>query len=136
MTDSKAACPTPVVHALLICDYVMTDSLGKNTVIGTFTNIGVKKDFPATHGPLGIFLMLGDMAGRYSISISFHRVQDDHQLAKFDLGAESKDRHAIIPVGLNVLPGLVFPNPGKYVVKVIANGEFLHDRVFEVRKVE
>src|SRR5215470_801514 len=111
--------PTPVVYAVLICDYTIRDGeTGKVSVVGIFDQIRAV-EFPAFHPGLFVYVNMADAEGEYTMGLellhsgSMKRIGYGEQIVTYSdrlVGAEL----------VFDLRGLVFDEPGQYEFRVRA----------------
>ena len=115
----------PKVKAFVICDQVIRSTDGKYSIIGIFRRIHAPS-FPVFHARFGLYMMLGELSGKYDFVLQFVDPQDGTVLGRAELkGVEHKSALEDFESGIN-LPGLQFMRPGTYEVHLISNGELLH----------
>ncbi|CAG0967301.1 hypothetical protein PLCT2_01126 [Planctomycetaceae bacterium] len=116
---------SPKVKAFLICDQVIRSTDGKYTIVGVFRRVHAPQ-FPVFHARFGLYLMLGELNGKYDFTIQFMDPSDGQTLGRADLkGVEYRTPLDDFETGLN-LPGLQFPRAGVFEVHLLCNGELLH----------
>lgn len=116
---------TPKVKAFLICDQVIRSTDGKYTIVGVFRRVHAPQ-FPVFHARFGLYLMLGELNGKYDFTIQFIDPGDGTVLGRADMkGVEYRNPLDDFETGLN-LPGLQFPRAGTFEVHLLVNGELLH----------
>jgi hypothetical protein len=120
---------TPAVLAMVFCDQVIRDEQTKKiTLVGCFTTI-LANAFPATHRNLGLYVALTDGEGDYTGHLRFTLEETGQEL----MTAEGKFRLAdpLQIAELNfTIPALPLPQPGKYRLEFLCDGEPLMSRVF------
>jgi len=126
----------PSIHAFLVCDTIIIDSLtGKKSIIGAFTHLWAKT-FPCQHPQVGVYFSLTDAEGQYSFEIQLVYLNKDQVIGKGSLPPiDIHDRLASHDFGVNI-PYLVFPGPGKYEFRLFANGNFITQKDFLVIQQE
>jgi len=126
----------PIIHAFLVCDTIIIDSLtGKKSIIGAFTHLWAKT-FPCQHPQVGVYFSLTDAEGKYSFDIQLIYLDKDQMVGKGSLPPiEIQNRLATHDFGVNI-PYLVFPGPGKYEFRLYADGNFITQKDFQVIQQE
>lgn len=126
----------PIVHAFLVCDTIIIDSLtGKKSIIGAFTHLWAKT-FPCQHPQVGVYFSLTDAEGKYGFDIQLVYLDKDQMVGKGSLPSiEIENRLATHDFGVNI-PYLVFPGPGKYEFRLYADGNFITQKDFQVIQQE
>ncbi len=115
----------PKVKAFLICDQVIRSTDGKYTIVGVFRRVHAPQ-FPVFHARFGLYLMLGELNGKYDFTIKFIDPADGNELGRADMkGIEYRNPLDDFETGLN-LPGLQFTRAGTFEVHLVVNGELLH----------
>jgi len=122
----------PSIHAFLVCDTIIIDSLtGKKSIIGAFTHLWAKT-FPCQHPQVGVYFSLTDAEGKYAFEIQLVYLDKDQMVGKGSLPPiEIHNRLATHDFGVNI-PYLVFPGPGKYEFRLYADGNFITQKDFQV----
>jgi hypothetical protein len=125
----------PNLQFSVLCDDVRQENNGKFILIGLFEAINAKK-FPATHHTLfvvnkwckgqGTFVQKIRIVNPKDKAIIF---QTDDQA--FELG--DIDRHHVLVSRFN---SLVFPEPGKYWLEVLLDGELVINYLMMLKEVQ
>jgi hypothetical protein len=127
--------PTPVVHAVLICDYTIRDGeTGKVSVVGIFDRI-FAADFPALHPGVFVYVNMADVEGEYTIGLELLRSDTMKRLGYGEQGVTYTDRLAGAELVFD-LRQLIFEEPGKYEFRVYANGAHIGGKPFNVVQVK
>ncbi|MBK9975968.1 MAG: hypothetical protein IPP14_14440 [Planctomycetes bacterium] len=125
----------PKVKAFLICDQVIRSTDGKYSIIGVFKRVHAPR-FPVFHARFGVYLMLGEMNGKYDFSIEFHDPTEGRMMGRAELrGIEHFKPLEDFETGIN-LPGLEFQHEGTLEVHVKVNNDLLHVDTLQAIKVE
>jgi hypothetical protein len=125
--------PMPKYLAMLICDYVLRDAETQNkSLIGVFNRINAAT-FPVRHDRLHVFVALTNGHGSYTSSLRVRRSTGDVVLT-LDGTIEMQDPLAVAELNFQIR-GLVIPEPGRYVVEFLCDGEVLVDRLFDAAKI-
>ncbi|MDD4183280.1 MAG: hypothetical protein PHT53_05625 [Candidatus Omnitrophica bacterium] len=113
----------PVIKALLVCDYIITDrNGGKNSLIGIFENINCKT-FPHIHGNLGVYVNFSDALGDYEFKLELIDLSNNEAIGHSNpIKTNFNDTVESFNLAF-LLSGLKFDHPGKYLFKLSANGE-------------
>ncbi|RMH09445.1 MAG: hypothetical protein D6704_01225 [Nitrospirae bacterium] len=122
----------PSIHAFLVCDTVIVDSLtGKKSLIGTFTHLWAPR-FPCQHHQMGVYFCLTDAEGVYRFELQLVYLDRDQVIGKVTLSPiEISSRLETKDIGINI-PSLVFPGPGRYEFRLYADGQFIAQKDFDV----
>lgn len=127
--------PTPMPVAFIICDQVIRDSCsGKWTSVGIFDRIFCAGPFPAIQHQIGIYFRITDAVGEYSLVLDVGRLTPNgyETSTKTDgLTMRIKDRTIQADFGIN-LQGVAFPEPGRYQLRLLANGDLIGDWALHV----
>lgn len=131
--------PRPLLLALLVCDQVIKEAgSSKWSVVGIFDQIVVDSKFPVVHPSLAIYCRLTEAEGSYTISIDIGRLTEaGHEvIGHIDgLQLEARDRTRTGDFGI-ITRNLVFPEPGRYYIRLLASGELLGEYPLLVRRRE
>ena len=103
----------PSIHAFLVCDTIIIDSLtGKKSIIGAFTHLWAKT-FPCQHPQVGVYFSLTDAEGKYSFDIHLVYLDKDQMVGKGSLPPiEIQNRLATHDFGRQHSPISSFPDRG------------------------
>jgi hypothetical protein len=91
---------TPKVKAFLICDQVIRSTDMKYSIIGVFRRVHAPQ-FPVFHARFGLYMMLGELNGKYDFTIQFIDPTDGTVLGRLADGANAacllfnRKRHAV-----------------------------------------
>lgn len=125
----------PKVKAFLICDQVIRSTDGKYSIIGVFKRVHAPQ-FPVFHARFGVYMMMGELNGRYDLGIEFVEPVEGQTLGRAELrGIEHHKPLEDFETGIN-LPGLQFTKEGVFEVHLKVNGELLHVDTLQAVKVE
>ncbi len=126
--------PKPKCLAMLLCDYVILDAETKNkSLIGIFNTINASK-FPVRHDRMHIFISLTNGHGDYAAGLKLRNSRGEEVLS-LDGKVSMKDPLAVAEINFK-LRGLVVPEPGRYFVEFLCDGEVLIDRHFDAMKLQ
>jgi hypothetical protein len=123
----------PSVQAFLVCDYVICEvGTNKKTIVGTFTDIA-SSSFPCFMPQIGLYFCVTDAGGSYHFEVELMFLNTGAKIGggKIPEVIEIKDRLAITDVGVT-LKNLVFPGPGRYEFRLLANGQVIALKDFMV----
>ena len=114
----------PDLQFSIVCDSIRREDNGKMMFIGIFEVIGAK-NFPAKHRELFIANRWIKGAGKFTektrvINLKTNKVVVETKEVTFEL-KNIEAAHTVISKFLNI----VFPEPGRYQVEVLLNGELL-----------
>jgi hypothetical protein len=122
---------TPVVYAVLICDYTIRDGeTGKVSVVGIFDRIHVS-DFPAFHPGLFVYVNIADAEGDYTMGLELLRSDTMKRVGYGEQRVSYADRLAGAELIFD-LRGLIFDEAGRYEFRVYANGTHIGGKPFHV----
>jgi hypothetical protein len=112
----------PDLQFSIVCDNIRREDNGKMMFIGIFEVIGAKK-FPAKHHELFIANRWIKGAGTFKEKTRIVNLKDNKPIFETkEVDFELKNieaAHTVISKFINI----VFPEPGKYQVEVLLNGE-------------
>jgi hypothetical protein len=127
--------PLPLPLAMVICDTIWKDSgSGKATLLGLFSEIGAK-EFPATHGNMGVHIALTDAQGTVPVRLQLLDVDEEEEpLYRAETELAFPNPREIINWNIHIRD-VVFPAAGEYRLQLFARGEFLMERRLMVKQV-
>jgi len=127
--------PLPVVHGMLICDLVLKEAgTNKHSAIGIFTDV-YASSFPMTLNPLAVYICLGDAEGQYELAVELGNLERNEVLGRLGgLRFEARDRLASHDFGIRFV-NTVFPRPGTYEFRLLADGRPLGSKTLRVRQL-
>ncbi|MDD3905984.1 MAG: hypothetical protein PHS46_05580 [Candidatus Omnitrophica bacterium] len=114
----------PNLQFSVMCDDVRREDNGKFILVGLFEAINAKK-FPATHPTLFLANRWSKGSGSFTQKIRIMNPKDNSIIFQTDeqvFELSDIDRHHTLVSRFN---NLVFPNPGKYWVEVLLDGELV-----------
>jgi hypothetical protein len=122
---------TTSIEYMHICDYAFQAN-GKHSMIGVFERIN-SFNFPAAHPYMAVAIKLRDQAHRkFQVSVMVAKPNGD-KIAELQAEiATTDDGSAYMDVNLI---NLQFPEPGRYLVKVLSAGETLISQSLVVAKM-
>jgi len=127
--------PKPSVKAILTCDQIIHEHLtNKKSLIGIFEDIHLLQ-FPATHPRIGVYVNLTGAHGKYCLEVRLI-TPDGQQIGPIktpEVEIDSPLRTCEFALQAQNIP---FQQPGTYEVQILANGEFLATKSFNVKKAE
>jgi hypothetical protein len=121
----------PIARGLFVCDRVEVDRKRKNVSLINCYNALHVGQFPSGPREFAIFAALTGGFGRVNMRIMVSRLTDNLLVYSRDLSVDYVDRVEEVRFILR-LEGVVFPNPGQYVVELLADGEWLAQTVINV----
>jgi hypothetical protein len=121
------------VEYLHVCDYAFADHSGKPCIIGIFDRI-FAQHFPAQHPMM-------------ALAMRFRGNAHEVLRLKIELGRPNGDVVATLQGDITLGPdgsgfmqmnlaGTIFPEPGRYTVKVLSGGESLHTHSLHLQKAQ
>ncbi len=127
--------PTPIVKAILTCDQIIHEHLtNKKSLIGVFEDIHLLR-FPSTHPRIGVYVNLTGAHGKYTLEVRLI-TPDGQQIGPIktpEVEIDSPLRTCEFALQAHNIP---FQQPGTYEVQILANGEFLATKSFNVKQVQ
>jgi hypothetical protein len=126
----------PHVCAFLVCDHVWQDPhTGKWTLLGVFDTLWASRE-PITHGPFAVYLNLTNMRGEYNLALRLLRASDELVCAEKGAAAPYVVADPLArTVVVALLEGFTVPTLGKYLLRLLANGEAVQDVVLMARRI-
>lgn len=116
----------PKLHALLLSDHIYRDEgSGKYVIAGTFHHVNVGA-FPTTLAKsVGVFVCVSGFEGDVDVNLDFVDAESGEALIRsHSLGFRCDD--PTLPVEFAVeIPPLPLPRPGRYAMRLAANGTVL-----------
>lgn len=121
---------TPVVLSMLACDHIWRDpSSGKWDLLGVFEWLHAPRA-PLTEVALEVYAQLTNLHGAYLFQLAVVRAQDEQELARYALGARVNADDPLRRLQLGFcLTRLTLPGFGKYLLRLLHDGQALHDLV-------
>lgn len=125
----------PVVKAFLVCDYVIHEQeTNKKSCIGIFHQIHGAK-FPCRHGQLSIYANITEAEGKYVFDLLLVNLADGKVIGTGSTPElDVPDRLQTAELAF-ALQNVVFPQPGKYEFRLIANKELIAQKEVSVLPV-
>jgi hypothetical protein len=119
---------------MLLCDYLIRDAETQNkSLIGIFNRILAQK-YPVRHDRMHVFVALIDGHGNYEARL---RIRASSGKVIFTSGGALQMMDPLAVAELNFqLRGLLIPEPGRYFVEFLCDGEILMDRTFDAALME
>lgn len=132
---SHPPAPLPTVHAMLLCDIVIKEAgTNKHSAIGIFTDVFTTK-FPMLLNPLAVYACLSDAIGTYELSMEVADLGEDRILGRVGgLRLQAKEKLASYDFGIRFV-NTVFPRPGTYEFRLLADGRLLGSKTLRVREI-
>ncbi len=122
----------PVVKAFLVCDYVIHEQdTNKKSCIGIFHQINAPR-FPCRHGQLAIYANITDALGEYVFQLTLANLKDGGEIGNGSTPPlRIPDRLQTAELAFR-LQNIVFPEPGKYEFRLVANDEQIAQKIVTV----
>jgi hypothetical protein len=128
--------PTPTLVAAVLCDQALQDiQTRKWVLVGTWDRLFAHK-VPAQHPNLSIYFALAGATGTYPTELQVVHLGTEEKIIA-SLGGEvtaPADRLQGFEICFNI-QGVILPEYGKYVFRLIMGGLHVADRTFHVAKV-
>ena len=129
--DEHSDMAVPTLVSLLICDQVIDDKLSnKKSAIGIFNTIVVPK-LPTSINQMALLASVTEITGRAELEIRFVRDADNVVLFSGKGAVEAPNPLAVVDL-LFAMQGLHIPDAGQYAFELLAGGEILGRRRFQV----
>lgn len=128
-----AAIEKPICVAMVLCDWIHDDpSTHKKFIMGTFSAIAAKT-FPYTVPTFCVYAALTNGNGEMLVRIVIEEI-DGNTPPVFEGATKVKFPGPLftLDIGFNAR-SLVIPSAGKYVVRLLVDGEPCQERIFGVR---
>ncbi len=127
--------PLPSLQAILICDMVIKEAgTNKHSAIGIFTDVFTTK-FPLVLNPLAVYASIGDAIGVYDLSIELVELAADRVIARVHgIKLQAKEKLASHDFGVRLV-NTIFPRPGKYEFRLLADGRLVGSKTLNVREM-
>ena len=123
--------PTPVVYAVLICDYTIRDGeTGKVSVVGIFDQIRAV-EFPTVHPGFFVYVNMADAEGEYKMGLELLHSGSMKRIGYGEQSVTYTDRLVGVELVFD-LRGLVFDEPGQYEFRVWANRHHIGGKPFRL----
>lgn len=126
---------TPYALALVLCDAIHRDPVtGKYTLLGTFSTVTARA-FPATHAAMSAYVALTDGGGAVQLALCIVPADGAAPpIAEVSFDVDFDDPRMTFEVVVN-FPGVVFPSPGEYRVRLACSDEIVLERRLIARSV-
>jgi hypothetical protein len=120
----------PVVLSMLACDHIWRDpSTGKWDLLGVFEWLHSDVE-PLKDVALEVYAQLTNLHGSYEFQLAVVRAEDEKELARYALGARVNAHDPLRRLQLGFcVTRLTLPEFGKYVLRLLHDGQALHDLV-------
>jgi Family of unknown function (DUF6941) len=121
----------PVARGLHLCEQVIIDPGTSNvSLIRCFTRKHVPR-FPTPPVRFALYATLTGGLGHVKMRVMLSRLEDNRLVYSRDLPVTFQDRVREVRFILH-LSDVVFPDPGQYVIELLADGEWTAQTVIEV----
>ncbi len=124
----------PVLLSILFADRVITENNNKKGIIGTFDRF-MSPSFPVVFPPWALYIAVTNLVGRHDFSISLEIMETGREILPINGDFNSMTLDDVVELTLN-LNGVTFPEPGRYNLSVLVDGELIGNRVLKVEKLE
>ncbi|WP_411823248.1 DUF6941 family protein [Leptospira sp. 'Mane'] len=124
----------PVLLSILFADRVITENNNKKGIIGTFDRF-MSPSFPVIFPPWGIYVAITNLIGKHQFVLSLTVIDTDQVVLPIEGEFESANIDGVVELTLN-LNGVSFPEPGRYNLSVLVDGELIGSRVLKVDLLE
>lgn len=124
--------PTPTTIGMHLCDYILVEEgTRKFSLIGCFTAVR-SAVFPTDAKPFFIAADLTDAIGTGAIEFVVARTENQEVVFRRSRQVRFESRLTVVQYGLKVT-GCRFPAPGRYEAQLLVDGEWVAQRVIDVR---
>jgi hypothetical protein len=126
--------PIPKASAMLICDYVITETeTNKKSLIGIFESINAV-NFPCVHHFMSVYIKMTDANGAYRFHLELVDLKANTVIATGEIPHEIKIDSPLASHELVFnLKGLRFLHPGEYEFRIYANNRIFGQKTFYAR---
>jgi hypothetical protein len=123
----------PTIHAMLICDMVIKEAgSNKHSAVGIFTDVYASA-YPMMLNPLAVYVCIADAIGTYELVMELVDLEQDKPLGRVQgLKLQSKEKLQSHDFGIRFV-NTVFPHPGTYEFRLLADGRLLGGKTLRVR---
>jgi hypothetical protein len=114
---------------MLMCDHLHRDrSTGKHTLFGVLDAVR-PTSYPGSVPGVGVYVKLTNMKGPYQLVLAWVRGDTEAELARLPMPRTIRvsDPLARVEVPVHVSTPLPLPGPGRYLLRLYANGRHVHD---------
>lgn len=121
----------PSIIALVLCDNIYHDADDKTALVGLFNSIYAPA-FPAKHPRLAVFVSVTGIRPKMTAKLDIVFGETDQPIVTAK-GGFKKDVNPLTVVDMEFMLGdVIFPEPGRYVVRFFGNEHLLAMRRFDV----
>jgi hypothetical protein len=119
----------PYCYALVICDAIIEEvDTHKKSLINIFNDLWAAK-YPCLQKSLGVYISMSDASGSYEIVLELVNASSSDESVYRTPAQTVEIADPLQNVELVfTLNGLVFPSPGKYVFRLLANDKLICQR--------
>jgi hypothetical protein len=127
--------PMPTIHGMLVCDMVIKEAgTNKHSAIGIFTDV-YASSFPMMLNPLAVYVCIADALGSYELAMELVDLEQDRVLGRVQgLKLQAKEKLQSHDFGIRFV-NTVFPHPGTYEFRLLADGRQLGGKTLRVRNM-
>ena len=120
---------------MLIADSaIREEGTGKISLLGIFEEVRAP-DFPVMHPMLAVYVKMPDAEGTYRFVLELVRLDDATKIGEGRGDFQARDRMAAGELVFR-LHNLLFPAPGLYEFRLLADEHWLGGKTFRVMKTE
>lgn len=121
----------PTLVSLILCDQVIDDRMtNKKSAIGLF-NMIVSNETPTRVQQMAVMATLTEVHERTPLEVRLARDADNAVIMRTTGHVEAPNPLAIVDL-VFALQGVRLPTPGQYAIEMLAHGELLGRRRFQV----
>jgi hypothetical protein len=124
----------PVLVGLLFADKIIIENNGKRGIIGTFNRFYSKK-FPIAFPPWAIYAAVTNLEGKHEFALTLVREETNQVIMPLNGQFDVRGRNDVVELTPAIL-GVVFPQPGTYILTFSVDGIQLGARVLFVDQVK
>ena len=128
----------PKVTAFLVCEFVAKDERsGRHHLIGTFDHV-VAGEYPTVLAGFAVYMNFTNMKGTYELAIQLIHGRTLAVLGEIEGGQPLVVDDPLVRTefGVNFDAGTVIPEPGRYLIRLLANGQEVQDFALDAVTIE
>ncbi len=119
---------------LLFADKIIIENNGKRGIIGTFNRFYSKK-FPITFPHWAIYAAVTNLEGKHEFALTLVREETNQVIMPLNGQFDVRGRNDVVELTPAIL-GVVFPQPGTYILTFSVDGTQIGARVLFVDEVK
>ena len=125
----------PTLIALVVCDNIYQELGGKTALVGLFNSIRAST-FPVRHPKMAIFASVTGVRKESTEKLEIVNAETEHVVASADGPfPDNVDPIAVVDMHF-ILQNVLFPEEGRYFIRLWGNEHLLVMRPFDVLKIQ